>query len=294
MSISIFAKEAFLNVNPGQPFKLRTKPVRSGHLLRVSSMIRGNQIAEQIGAKFNPESGYENDVCIYVKPYAPKGHDFNFEGKSPYLDIIDGHSYGELLFRYPNVSGIVCSQADYDIMSNIYDKKGKTIKNKIVLIPQHHCNFKRVKRTRKEVTVVGCIGTRYAFPFLPKDLKKELAKRKMELIEFSRFFTRQDIIDFYQKIDVQIVWRPYRKILSNPLKIVNASSFGVPTIALDETAFKELEGHYIPVKDFKEFLEQLDKLRSEPDMYQFYSEKCIDISEKYHIEKVGEMYKKLT
>ena len=289
--ISIFAKRAFLNINPHEPFAERTKPLRAGrgHLLRVSSTIRGEQVAEQIGAKFNPESGYENDVCIYVKPYFKKGqdakNDTKFEGK-PYLDMLDGHNLAQLVERHPEVTVIVCSQADYDLMTTV-------ISNKIILIPQHHCNFERVSKVREEVTTVGCIGTRLAFPYLPEDLKKELAKRKMKLIEFSRFFTRQDIIDFYLKIDVQIVWRPYKKILSNPLKLVNAASFGIPTIALDENAFKELKGYYLPVKTLDEFLAELDKLRDSPSLYAKYSDKCLKKAEDYHIEKIGEMYKKL-
>lgn len=286
--ISIFAKPAFLNINPHEAFVDRKKPLRKGlgHLMRVSSMIRGDQIADQIGAKLNPESGYENDVCIYVKPMVRKGDDFKFEGK-PYLDIVDGHNLGELARKHPEVTVIVCSQADMETMSG-------AIPNKIVFISQHHCNFERIKRIRKEITTIGCIGTKGAFPLLPKGLEEALKERRMKLIKFSRFFTRQDIIDFYLKIDIQIVWRPYKKILSNPLKLVNAASFGIPTIALDEDAFKELEGHYVPVKDFESFLEQLDKLRSNPDMYAFYSEKCIHIAEKkYHIEKIGELYKKL-
>jgi len=284
--ISIFAKPAFLNVNPGEPFALRTKPVRAGHLMRVSSMIRGDQIADQIGARLNPTEGYENDTCIYVKPMVRKGDDFKFEGKVNYLDIIDGHNLGQLLNKHPEVNAIVCSQADMETMSGC-------ISNKIVFIPQHHCNFNREKRTRTEIKTVGVIGTRGAFPMLPPDLKIELDKRGMELIEFSRFFTRQDIIDFYKKIDIQMVWRPYKKLLSNPLKLVNGASFGIPTVALDEVAFEELKGCYLPVTTFEQFLMRLDELRNDSDKYMDYSKKCLIKAESYHIEKVGEMYKEL-
>src|SRR3990167_9546474 len=244
-NISIFAKPAFLNINPSQPFRERNKPPR-GQLMRVSSMIRGDQIAEYIGAKLNPTSGYENDVCIYVKPMVRKGDDFKFEGKKAYLDIIDGANLAQVAHRHPEVGVITCSQADYELMSKYLPN------NKIVLIPQFHCNFERIKRIRTQIKTVGVIGTRGAFPFLPEGLKEALAERGIELIEFSRFFSRQDVIDFYMKIDVQIVWRPYEKILSNPLKIVNAMSFGIPTITLDEKAFKEIVPCYIPVDNLTE------------------------------------------
>lgn len=273
MNISIFAKRAFRH--------------RDRHLMRVSSIIRGEQIAAQIGAKLNPETGYENDVCIYIKPHVPSGYENNvrFEGK-PYLDVIDGWGLGPVLKMHPEVTAIACSRTDYDTLGQIVD-------NKIVLIPQHHCNFERLKRSRNEITTVGVIGTALAFPFLPEDLKDRLAERGMNLIEFSNFYTRQDIIDFYQKIDVQIVWRPYRKKLANPLKIVNGASFGIPTIALDEPYFKEMEGYYFPVRSLENFLARLDALRFSPSLYADYSERCFKKAEEYHIERIGELYKNL-
>lgn len=282
--ISIFAKPSFLNVNPHQPFRERTKPVKAGHLMRVSSTIRGDQIAEQIGARLNPESGFENDTCIYVKPYWRKNMEMSFPEKT-YIDIVDGHNYGQLLLRHPELKGIVCSRADYRVMS-------EAVPNELVFIPQHHCNFERARRTRKEVTTVGMIGTRFAIDFVPKKLIKEIEK-DFEFKFFSRFFSRQDIIDFYMSIDIQIIWRPYKKILSNPLKMVNASSFGVPTVALDETAFRELRGTYLPVGTPKACLDALDSLRKDTKLYSEYSDRCISASENYHIKKVGEMYKKL-
>src|SRR3972149_3581238 len=112
--ISIFAKPSFLNINPSQSFKDRVSPPR-GQLMRVSSTIRGDQIADQIGAKLNPTSGYENDVCIYIKPMVRKGEDFKFEGRRAYIDIIDGHNLGGLVAKYPDVGAIVCSRADLDV-----------------------------------------------------------------------------------------------------------------------------------------------------------------------------------
>jgi hypothetical protein len=285
--LSFFYREAFLNVNPGEPLRLRTKPIKSGHIMRVSSIIRGDQIANYLGAKINPTSGYDNDTCIYVKPQVRKGDDLKLEGKKAYLDIIDGANLALVAHRHPEVGVIVCSKADYKIMSN------ELPNNKIVLIPQHHCNFERIKRTRTEIKRVGVIGTRGAFPFLPKGLKEALAERGIELIEFSNFFSRQDIIDFYMSIDLQIVWRPYKKILSNPLKIVNAASFGIPTIALDELAFEEFYGCYMPVRNFDEFLEKLDNYISYPELHDSMSKRMIELAEEYHIENVAKLYKEL-
>jgi hypothetical protein len=276
INISFFAK---------QPF--RVGPDR--HLARVSSTVRANQIAEYIGAKLNPAEGYENDVCIYVKPHVKPGNDFIFEGK-PYLDICDAPDLYHLARKHPEVPVIAASDIDYKTL-------GQELPNRIVKIPQQHCNFERIKRIRKGITTAGVIGSIYAFQYLPQGLREELAKRGIELIEFSKFSTRQDIIDFYVKIDVQFIWSPYNAPdapgLYNPLKFENAAAFGIPTIALDKLAWHEMKGCYIPVTTYEEFLKQLDLLRTSKTLYDKISKVCLKKAEKYHIEKIAELYRKL-
>ena len=275
-NISFFAKLPF-RVGPDK------------HLSRVSSLIRAVQIADYIGAKLNPSEGYQNDICIYVKPPYKAGDDILFRGK-PYFDIVDGVGFYPLLRNHPEVTVISLSDWNYHVLK-------RSLTNKIINIPQQHCNFERVLRKRKEVTTVGIIGTLRAFEYLPGGLEDQIKKRGMELIKFSKFYTRQDIIGFYLSIDVQIIWRPYydyhKDILVNPLKIVNASSFGIPTIAYDEPAFKEVDSCYIPVSNLTEFLAELDNLRSNPTLYKKYSKRCLKKAEEYHIEKIAKLYEQL-
>jgi len=292
MAISIFAKRAFLNTKPSQPFEYDgTKPAR-GYLKRLSSTVRGEQIAQAIGAKFNPKSGYQDDVCIYIKPVLDENGDFKFEGKSSYLDICDNIKFVELVKKHLELSVIAASEWNYELLKRLLPN------TKIVLIPQQHCNYERKKRVRKEITVVGAIGSWGILGDLPADLESRLHERGMKFIEFSQFFTREDVIDFYMQIDVQIIWRPSkdygRDILMNSLKLQNSASFGIPTICYDEPVFKEMDGCYIPVKTLDEFFGQLDKLRSNPDLYDQYSKKCLEKAEEFHIEKIGELYKSLT
>jgi len=276
MSISIFAK------NP-------TRARGGTQLQRVSSIIRGQQIASYLGAKLNPETVYENDVCIYVKPHVKPDHDFEFAGH-PYLDIIDGWGLLPLVKTHPELTIITCSYIDFEYVS-------AQVNNKVILIPQHHCNFERKPRTRDIVTTIGCIGAPAAFDYLPQGLKPALAERGMNLLEYSSFRSRQDITNFYQSIDLQIVWRPYirkQKIrLSNPLKIINAASFGVPTIALDEPTFFELKGSYLPVKSLEEFLQTVDSLR-DSSLFTTYSETCVRTAENYHIDTISKLYRALS
>ncbi len=266
-------------------------PYRIGHdrhLGRVSSIIRGQQIAYHIGAKLNPTEDYQNDVCIYVKPPWKPGDDFKFEGIRSCLDLVDETGYYELLKNHPEVTVITLSDLNYKIV------KRDLPNHKIVNIPQQHCNFERARRRKRKITTVGIIGTIKAFDYLPKGIEEALAKRSIKFIKFSQFTGRQDIIDFYLNIDVQLVWRPYAKKLSNPLKIVNAMSFGVPTIAYDEPCFQEVKGGYIPVTTMEEFLKEFDKLTKTPKLYEKYNTICLKKSEKYHIDKIGQLYKNLT
>ncbi len=187
---SFFGKRAFLNTNHEQEFE-PSYPVRRGHLLRVSSMIRIDQIAERLGARVNPESGYDDDVCIYVKPNVPYGrHDFDYTfPKRAYLDIIDGYRLGQFAAKHPQMGVIACSQQDAEILRT-------SIPNRVVLIPQHHCNFERATRACTGVARVGCIGLRGAFDYLPLELEQALADRGITLELCSRFCTRQDVVDF--------------------------------------------------------------------------------------------------
>lgn len=287
MDVTIFAKRAFLNTNPSQEFISKDKSYRGhGHLQRVSSIIRADQIAERMKFKLNPTSGYEDDVCVYVKPHLKKDMDFKFEGKRAYLDIIDGHTLGELILKHPEVGVIVCSQADYRTMC-------KSVPNRIVCIPQHHANFDRIRVVRNKIKKIGVIGEQNAFWHLPETIDEDLAKRGIELVKYHKFFSRKDIINFYNSIDLQIVWRPYKKRLSNPLKIVNGMAFGVPSIALDEDAFKELDSFYKPVTDYEGFLKEVDFFLENNEDYQIFCNRIFLKSEDYHIDKIGEMYKKL-
>src|SRR3972149_9924214 len=278
MGVTIFAKRAFTNTNHGQDFD-GARPQR-GHLLRVSSIIRADQMAERLGAKLTPTDGYADDVCIYVKPHVKSKDDFDFEfPKRAWLDIVDGWALLPAIRKHPEIGIIACSNKDGETLRRI-------LPNRVVVIPQHHCNFERVHRTRKGVSVVGVIGTRGAFKYLPAGLELALAERGLVLEKFSKFFTRQDVIDFYQRIDVQIVWRPYRMRLANPLKLVNAASFGVPTVALAEDYFIEMGDCYLPLTNDMQLLNEIDNLMARPSYYAYLSESCLAHSESYHIDRI--------
>ncbi|MCX6704627.1 MAG: hypothetical protein NTZ07_04270 [Candidatus Woesebacteria bacterium] len=259
--------------------------------MTASGVVRGWQIDEKIGARLNPKSSYKSDLCIYVKPQLDADSDFKFEGKKQYLDIIDRFDLVPLIKTNPKLSVIACSEMDYVGLTTILATDSLT--NKVVLIPQHHCNYDREIRTGKEINTVGVIGTDYTFKNLPPDLEPQLSQRGIKLLKSSDFLKRQDVVNFYKSIDLQIVWRPWRKKLANPWEIVNAASFGIPTIAYEEPYFKEMGSCYAAVSGFDEFLTWLDILRSPTTLYNNYSELCLEKAERYHIDNIAKLYEAL-
>lgn len=257
------------------------------HLMRGSSMIRADQIADYLGARVNPTEGYEDDVCIFVKPNTNSIYagDIKFKDNS-YVDIVDGENLVQFLKKNENLTVIVCSQNDFEYVTSV-------LKNKVVLIPQHHCNFDRIRRDRKEIKTVGIVGSRQTVEMMPEDLKRKLRDIGLDFVSYYEFKTRRDIINFYKGLDIQIIWRPRRVSLSNPLKILNAASFGIPTVLLREKSVKEMGDCCLPVDTIDELVEKVKLLVSSPELYAEYSKKCIEKSEEYHISKIAEMYKKL-
>ncbi len=269
--ISIFSKP---------PYEIR-------HLQRVSSIIRGEQIAAYMGnARLNPPSGYEDDVCIYVKPHIKPGNGFKFE-KNSYIDIHEAWDLLPILQEHPEVGVIAFSELDVQTLS-------KVLKNKIVLIPHHHVNFERTIRERNVIKKVGFTGSGEAFKYIPEVIKQGLKDRGIELAYHSNFYPRTSVARFHHSLDIHLQWRPwFNRKLSCPLKIVNAASFGIPSIVLDEPSFKEVEGCYIGVKTPEEWLEKLDYLIENPDQYTAYSQIGLDKAERYHIDNISKLYEQL-
>jgi hypothetical protein len=236
-----------------------------------------------MGCKYNPTEGYENDTCIYVKP-EPKDFDHIKDGS--YVDILDSFSTLSLLKKRPEIGIIFCSLFHYELFKDKYA-------NKSVLIPHHHCNFERIKRTRKEINTVGFIGNKRGLAIPVEELEKRLKEIGLNFITNYEFGSRQDVIDFYKQIDIQLIWKDNTLLSHTPLKLTNAMSFGIPTVSKKCDNFKELEGFYIPTADsIENLMVELEVLKDQ-DYYNSWSKKSIEGSEKYHIENIAKLYEKL-
>jgi len=250
-----------------------------------AGIIRGEQVAKKLGAKLNPTSGYENDICIYVKCAPPTNH-----SKNCYVDVVEDSEGLRWARNHPEVKLIASSYT-------IYAYLDANFPNEIVLIPQHHCNFERAVRTRKEVKVAGIIGNKASFQYPLGELEAKLNLIGIELKTLikKRFDSREEVVNFYKQIDIQLVWRPGSDgVLRNPLKLINAMSFGIPTVAYPEEDFVyELDGYFIDEKSIEEMLMGIEYLKSSTECYEDYTIRGIQKVEEYHIDNISKLYLKL-
>jgi len=274
--ISFFAKSPYLLDDPTKPGKVFWQ--------RLTSRVRAEEIAAYLGAKLNPTQGYENDVCIYIKHYR-----LDQVKDGAYVDVLDDKDVTQALKSKPKIKVIAMSKPHLDFLRTV-------LKNEIVYIPHHHINFERIKRLRKKIVNCGYVGSNPRYDVeLNKEIGERLKKIGLKFMPYYNYDTKEDIINYYQKIDLQIIG--YFTLLDSPYyhqtKIVNAMSFGVPTIASPRRGYTEVKGLFTPVNDLDELVEAAKKMK-DPAYYNRWPEKIIAESEKYHISKIAKLYKQLT
>jgi len=250
-----------------------------------AGIIRGEQMAKKLRAKLNPKDGYEDDVCIYVKCVPPTNH-----SKNCYVDVVEDSEGLRWARNHPEVKLIASSYT-------IYAYLDANFPNEKVFIPQHHCNFERAVRTRKEVKVAGIIGNKASFQYPLGELEAKLNLIGIELKTLikKRFDSREEVVNFYKQIDIQVVWRPNSDgVLRNPLKLINAMSFGIPTVSYPETDFvEEFRGCFIEADSIELLLTYIQGLQRDDDLYKTVSNLALERSKYYHIDNISKLYLKL-
>lgn len=260
--------------------------------------VRGKQIADILGAKQNPTEGFEDDICIYVKVLPPENHP-----KYTYLDVDDATGAVEWLKTHTDTGVIANSLLGQAYLSILLKRKD------IKVIPHAHVNYENWIRPDRPVKTVGIIGSKTSFMYPIEDIRKKLADIGLELIynrDYWKFYgdeegmtedaRRQKIVDFYKGIDIQIVWRPdntfskQQKPLKNPNKLVNAASFGIPTVSYPEEAFKECITFYEKAYDIEDLVDQVRELKEDNLYYKELSNDALEGAENYHISKIKELY----
>lgn len=272
--ISIFARHTYSLDGTGGEY-----------LQRVSTRVRAEEMTQYLGGKLNPTEGFEKDVCIYVKPMH-----LDEIKDGDYVDLLDDEHAFEMLKQRPGIKVIAMSQAQYEYLK-------KELKNKIVLIPHHHINFEEALRSRKKIINCGVVGPNSSSRHVQINnvVKEALAKIGFNFTPLLNFLVRQDVIDYYKTIDIQVIGyfnyyedSPYR----HPTKIINAASFGIPTIAAPILGYKEVEGYYIRANNMESLLKEAEKLKDKK-YYNQWSTRIIKEAEKYHISKIAKLYKQL-
>jgi len=280
MGISIFAKRGFL----GNHY---THIVPGSTILRLSGECRGSQVAEYIGAKLNPTEGFENDLCIFLK-----GYRMEYAKPGDYVDFSD-ENFDRLsakLIPRPEINVIAHSQYAYNYLT-------PKLPNKTVLIPQQHLNWENVSREKNKKLVGGYIGRPSNISLkINTEIKETLKKIDIDFIIAYEWETRQDAVEFYKSIDFLVIGG-YGVLPSDlwqvtPTKMINAASFGVPSIAFMRVGYQEFEGCYTQFKTMDDLVTEVDKLRDD-NYYQAYSDRIKLRAEDYHISRIGALYKGL-
>lgn len=250
-----------------------------------SALLRGYQMARYLQAKTNPKTDYKNDTCIFVKigwrdPYP----------KRTYLDIIDAGKWIYWLKNHPSIGVIATSVIAKEYLSEFLER------DDIILIPHHHCNFERWVRPDREVKTVGIVGSINAFRYPLEKFRKQLADIGLELKTSKNLRSRLELVEFFKTIDIHVTWRfkgSYVR-LKNSLKLSNACSFGIPTVACPERAYiSEYKGYYIPAQTIDELISSIKFLKENHTFYREYADKGVIKAEQYHIENIANLYQQL-
>ena len=242
--------------------------------MRLSSDIRGKQIADWLGVKFNPPKISDDDTCIWVKP-----RNLHKVRECDWVDVSDGGWMSSLLTERPELRVIAHSEYCYDYLK-------KVVANEIVVIPQQHINWER--QHKKVVKMIGgYIGSPSPVALrIYQEIGEALGNAGFQFITCFDYKTREDVVNFYKSIDFLVIgpWRddsPYK----TPTKMINAASFGIPSIAYPLPGYKEWEGNYVRANDVDEIVTAAKELKDWPGL--------VETTESYHISKIAEKYREL-
>ena len=263
----------------------------------LSSEIRGSQIGWFLGAKHNPRRGYQDDVCILVKMLPKRlGSDRGIYDlpESTYLDIIDYTGMLRWLRGKKGYRLIAASKSAETYLRNLCP-------NSVTFIPQHHCNTERLVRSTRIVKTVAYVGLMGAGPPPWYDrVNHDVRAMGMHMKYFTNFKTREDVVRAYEQTDIQFTW--YDNTMSSvlrqmktSLKIVNAASFGIPTVSSSEPAYvAECGGKFLDCHSLDYAMEALRQLQSDDHLYDNFVKELPAFAESYHIEHIAALYRRLS
>lgn len=257
-----------------------------GPVKRSVMQVRGQQIADRMGARVNPESGYDEDVNVFVT-YCPRIP----LPKKTVLDPNDHKNQWEFIEQHPECPVIAISLPEMELFHKIFPKT-----RSIVYIPDHHANYIREQRPARPVRFVGTVGSRASLHCDVVDLDDRLRRIGIQMRRRDMGRRREHVLEAYRNMDIQIVFRadlPDREIC-DVLKLSNAGSFGIPTVAYPEASYAaEYDGAFLPANTVEELVDGVNRLARDPNLYRHYAEAARDRAEHYHIDAICERYRAL-
>lgn len=265
----------------------------------ASSEIRGTQIVSELGCHINKEQIPESvDTIVFVKTM-PNDESKRFLEKSGHrliFDLVDSSAGIVEVARIPNAEAIAIGMSAYNYV------KARLPLNKVWLIPEFHVQYELKNIELKKVKTAGFIGYSDNLTLDIDDLRMRLGDIGIDFLTCFDFKTEQDVIDFYLSIDLQLCYRlpnlhpimpPEMK---NPLKLVNAGAFGIPTIAFPEIGYT---AEWIPGVDFiqatspKQLVTEACGLVANPNKYMVYRCNAYRKSQEYKKQYILGLYKKM-
>lgn len=255
------------------------------HLHRLPARVRGEEIAQYLGAKFNAKTREKDDIFIFIKPTHLK---YTIDGD--YVDVLDELKVIPCLKMHPKVKVIAMSKVHYNYLK-------KELNNEITLIPHHHINFEMAKRTRNKTLVGGMAGSpsKAAYDIVDK-IKNRLREIGVKFTTYFDYKERQDMVNYFKKIDFLVIWYydffNRNSFYRHPTKMISAASFGIPTLAQPIAGYSEFEGFYIPIETLDDIVREVEKLKNEK-YYNQWADKLLKEAEKYYISNISKLYKQL-
>jgi len=252
----------------------------------TAGYVRGEQMAEVLGGKKNPTSGFENDICIYVK-VIPENYP-----KHSYADVDDSTKLAKWLETHKDIGIIATSENTKEYLIKKLDRE-------VTVIPHAHCNYERWTRPDREIKTVGVIGSKTSFQGDTDEFAERLKKIGLDFVYEKEYWNtyknnRLKVCEFHKQVDIQVCWRPYMfaREFKNPNKLVNAGSFGIPTIAYGEEGFKGWYGKFIEVNSIDEMVGKCRELKDKA-LYKTYSDLAVKKAEENHLDNIVKLYKGL-
>ena len=202
-----------------------------------SATVRGRQIAERLDDANLDDANINisvkpDDTVICIKS-VPTPQLTKHVSKC-YVDVVDSMGVLNILRQHPNIDAIpiAITKSNQRFIENYLHREA-------IVVPQQHCNFENVIRDRDDVKVVGFCGCTDTFDLSLNAVANALREIGLEFVAKFDLSTRQEVVDFYKSIDINLCYRVVNTTLKNHLKIINAGSFKIPTVAFPEPAYVE-------------------------------------------------------